>query len=138
MEKLTEKLTVRSASKEFPAFNGIRKLITCSQETVNGPFLSQINPNPNFLRYALILPSQLYLGLPSGLFPSRLSNQNFLRIFHLPFAPRPCMKLPNMLIFYGEDLLAPRPTPSLENHPLSAVHDCLLNIFATAVHISPT
>jgi hypothetical protein len=35
----------------------------------------------------------------------------------------------NKLIFYGE-LLAPRPTPKLEDHPLSAVRDCLFNIFA--------
>jgi hypothetical protein len=25
-----------------------------------------------------------------------------------------------MVIFYGEELLAPRPTPKLEDHPLSA------------------
>jgi hypothetical protein len=28
------------------------------------------------------------------------------------------------LFFYGEELLALRPTPKLENHPLSAVRDC--------------
>jgi hypothetical protein len=27
-------------------------------------------------------------------------------------------------------LLAPRPTPKLKDHPLSAVRDCLFNIFA--------
>jgi hypothetical protein len=37
----------------------------------------------------------------------------------------------NKLIFYGEALLAPRPTPKLEDHPLSAVRDCLFNIAAT-------
>ena len=31
--------------------------------------------------------------------------------------------------FYGEQLLAPRPTPKLEDHLLSAVRDCLFNIF---------
>jgi hypothetical protein len=36
----------------------------------------------------------------------------------------------NIIIFYGEELLAPRPTPKLEVHPLSAVRDCLFNIFA--------
>jgi hypothetical protein len=30
----------------------------------------------------------------------------------------------------GEDLLAPRPTPKLKDHSLSAVRDCLFNIFA--------
>jgi hypothetical protein len=33
-----------------------------------------------------------------------------------------------MLIFYGEELLAPRPIPKLEDHPLSAVSDSLFNI----------
>jgi hypothetical protein len=36
----------------------------------------------------------------------------------------------NKLIFYGEELLAPRSTPKLEDHPLSSVRDCLFNIFA--------
>jgi hypothetical protein len=37
--------------------------------------------------------------------------------------------------FHGEELLAPRPTPKLEDHPLSAVRDCLFNIFAATLHI---
>jgi uncharacterized Zn-finger protein len=40
-----------------------------------------------------------------------------------------CIKL----IFYGEELLAPRPTPKLEDHPLSAVRNCLFNTFAAAL-----
>jgi len=28
------------------------------------------------------------------------------------------------LIFHGDELLAPRPTSRLEDHPLSAVRDC--------------
>jgi hypothetical protein len=39
----------------------------------------------------------------------------------------------NRLIFYGEELLSLRPTPKLEDHPLSAVRDCLFNIFAAAL-----
>jgi len=31
-------------------------------------------------------------------------------------------------------LLAPRPTPKLEYHPLSAFRDCLFNIFAATLH----
>jgi hypothetical protein len=38
--------------------------------------------------------------------------------------------------FYGGGLLAPRSTPKLEDHPLSAVRDCLFNIFAAILHIS--
>jgi hypothetical protein len=34
------------------------------------------------------------------------------------------------LFFYGEGLLAPRPTPNLEDHPMSFVRGCLFNIFA--------
>jgi hypothetical protein len=41
----------------------------------------------------------------------------------------------NKASFYGEELLAPRPTPKLEDHPLSPVRDCLFNTFAAALHI---
>jgi hypothetical protein len=37
--------------------------------------------------------------------------------------------------FHGEELLAPCPTPKLEDHTLSAVRDCLFNIFAATLHI---
>jgi hypothetical protein len=39
--------------------------------------------------------------------------------------------------FHGEELLAPRSNPKLEDHPLSAVRDCLFNIhvFAATLHI---
>jgi hypothetical protein len=39
----------------------------------------------------------------------------------------------NKLIFYGEELLAQRPTPKLEDHPLSAVRDCLFNLFTATL-----
>jgi hypothetical protein len=39
------------------------------------------------------------------------------------------------LSFYGEDLLASRPTAKLEDHPMSAVRDCLFNTFAATLHI---
>jgi hypothetical protein len=37
--------------------------------------------------------------------------------------------------FYEEALLAPRPTPKLEDHPSSAVRDCLFNLFAATLQI---
>jgi len=40
----------------------------------------------------------------------------------------------NIICFYGEELLAPRPTPKLEDHPFSALRDCLFNILAAALH----
>ena len=41
----------------------------------------------------------------------------------------------NMIRFYYEELLAPRPTPKLEDHPLLAIRDCLFNIFTATLHI---
>jgi hypothetical protein len=38
-----------------------------------------------------------------------------------------------VFFFYCEELLARRPTLKLEDHPLSAVRDCLFNIFAAEV-----
>jgi hypothetical protein len=38
-------------------------------------------------------------------------------------------------MFYGEDLLAPRPIFQLEDHFLSAVRDCLFNIRAATLRI---
>jgi len=39
------------------------------------------------------------------------------------------------LIFYGKVLLARRPTPNLEDHPLTVTRDCFFNISAATVHI---
>jgi hypothetical protein len=40
----------------------------------------------------------------------------------------------NKLTFYDEELLASSSTPKLEDHPFSAVRDCLFNIFAATLH----
>jgi len=40
----------------------------------------------------------------------------------------------NKLVFNGEELLATYPTSKLENHLISAVCDCLYNIFAATLH----
>ena len=37
--------------------------------------------------------------------------------------------------FYRKGLLAPRPTTKLEDHPSSAVRDCLFNLFAATLLI---
>jgi hypothetical protein len=39
-----------------------------------------------------------------------------------------------MICFYSEELLASHPTTKLEDHPLSAVRDCLFNISAATLH----
>jgi len=41
----------------------------------------------------------------------------------------------NKICFYGEEFLPPRLTPKLEDYSLSAVRDCLFNIFAATLHI---
>jgi hypothetical protein len=48
--------------------------------------------------------------------------------------PGPLWHFVTRLFFYNE-LLAPRPTPKLEDHPLSAICDCLFNILAATLHI---
>jgi len=42
--------------------------------------------------------------------------------------------LRNKASFYDKQLLLPRTTPKLEDHPLSVVCNCLFNIFATILH----
>jgi hypothetical protein len=49
--------------------------------------------------------------------------------------PRLCLALRNETVFYGEGLSAPRPTPKLEDHPLSFVRGCLFNIFAANLQL---
>ena len=53
--------------------------------------------------------------------------------------PNPGMRLQitfcNMIRFYSEKFFSPYPTPKLEYHPLSAVRDCVFNIFAATLHI---
>jgi hypothetical protein len=41
----------------------------------------------------------------------------------------------NKASFYGEELSTPLPTTKLEKHPLSAVRDCLFNIFSVTFNI---
>jgi len=40
------------------------------------------------------------------------------------------------IVFHGEVLLASRPTPKLEDHPSSAVRDCLFNLFVATIKVS--
>ena len=50
--------------------------------------------------------------------------------------PRLCLWIVrNKIRFNREELLAPRTTPKLWGHPLSAVRDCLFNTFADTLHI---
>jgi hypothetical protein len=46
-----------------------------------------------------------------------------------------CILFHNKARFYGEELLAPCPTPKLEDHTLSTVCGSLFNIFTATLHI---
>ena len=74
------------------------------------PILSQLNP-------VFITPSH----------PTSWRSRSYQRI--IP-GPGTCITLVKGPLFTVTSFLAPRPTPNLENHPLSAVRDCLFNIFA--------
>jgi hypothetical protein len=50
---------------------------------------------------------------------------------------RPCVTFRN-IVFYCKELLAPRPTPKMEDLPSSALRDCLVSIFAVTFHILRT
>jgi hypothetical protein len=71
--------------------------------------------------------------------PSTKSHIHFLslRSFIQGISPDPRLLVifHKKLIFYGEELSAPRPTPKLEGHPLSAVQECLINIFPATLHL---
>ena len=119
------------------------------------PILSQFDPihappHPTSWRFIFILSSHLRLVRPNGLFPSGSPTKSLYTPLLSPIrATSPthlCTKISVQvrgLFFdcfaawsYGEDSLAPRPTPHLEDHPFSAVRYCIFNIFAATLHIA--
>ena len=71
--------------------------------------------------------------------PSTKSNVTFslLRSYqNISPGPRQVFKIRNKASFYGEELSTPRPTPKLEDHPLSAVRASLFNLFTSTLHIA--
>jgi hypothetical protein len=107
------------------------------------PILSQIDPIHTIQSYL----SKIHLNIvhpptswssywsPSFWLPHHILNAfesqvRFLALRSVIQRISPCPRLlvnfRNKLIFYGEEMLAPSPTPKLEDHPLSAVRDCLL------------
>jgi len=69
--------------------------------------------------------------------PRTKSHVPFLLIsLHQSIIPGPGFTLwllfHKMIYFYREELLVPRPTTNLEDHPLSVVRYCLFNVFAAS------
>jgi len=134
---LLEKLTGFQLVKKFPAFYVTRRFITAFTSvrhlSLSWPrFIQSIHPHPTSWRSILIISSHLRLGFPSDLFPFSL-----LRL-HQSISPGARLTLwlfLNKMRFYSEELLTPHSTPKLEDHPLSVLRDCLIDIFAATLHI---
>ena len=110
------------------------------------PILWQTNPVHVISSYVLwstlISSSHLSLRVSRGLVPSGLPPPSYMHKINFQCLGRskeavqdsnPLTYL-NMLTVYRQELSAPRPNPKVEDHPLSAVRDCLFNIFAATLH----
>jgi hypothetical protein len=85
--------------------------------------IQSIPPHPISVRFTLHVPNLMSLFF------------SLSRLFREPVHVRdPLWHSVTSLFSYGEEL-APRPTPKLKDHPLSAVRGCLFNIFATVFSI---
>jgi hypothetical protein len=81
------------------------------------------------MEYVYILSSIFEGNVPFYLPPPLLMYQR------ISPGPRPCEMICKITGFYGEELLAPHPTPKLKNHPFLVVSDCLFDIFAASLHV---
>jgi hypothetical protein len=99
---------------------------------------------PTSTPWSRVLPEKLTGHQLVKKFPAFYGTRRFITAFTTacPYpeqiispGPRLCIVFRNMVIFYGEELLAPRPNTKLEDHPLSAVRDCLFKVFAATIHI---
>jgi hypothetical protein len=100
---------------------------------------------PISLRSILMLSSHLCLGWLDCTYPAETPNiqsSNLVSFCNCLGCAKESVQVQGALkhlvtsyIFTVRWSLAPRPTPKLEDHPLSAVHDCLFNIFAAILHI---
>jgi len=111
------------------------KCFAASQEI---PRISR-NPKVHYRTHKLPPPVSI-LGQPN---PVHIATSHLLEIHpniihpSVPRSPQwsPACECFLTNFFYREVLLAPRPTPKLEDHPLSAVRDCLFNLFAATLLI---
>jgi hypothetical protein len=114
------------ASQEIPRILWNPKAHCCIHKCPpHVPILSQLNP--------VHTPTSHFLMITKSRVPFSLLRLHQSISSGPRFSP---WLFRNMIRFYGEELLAPRPTPNLEDHPLSAVLDCFFNIFAATLHIA--
>jgi len=105
-----------SLSKNILSSYGTPRFITVPTKARHHPILSQPNP---------VRPIDPYLP-----------KVHLMSFFHCLGRAKESVQVRGVLKhFYGEGLSAPRPTPKLEDHNLSAVHDCLFNLFAATLRI---
>jgi hypothetical protein len=88
---------------------------------VSKPQLALLDPDIHTL-VTFHVPNLMSIFVPYIIPKVQSKSQAFL-LFH------------NIPSFCGEELLALYPSPKLENHPLSAVRECLFNIFSATLHI---
>jgi hypothetical protein len=102
--------------KNFPTVYGTRRFITAFTRASTCPCPEPEQSSPYHLIQSLQDP---YIHIP------------YLRSFTQRIRPSPRLawKTPNVLVSYGEGLLAPCPSPKLEDHPLTVVRDCLFSAF---------
>ena len=125
---LLEKLTGLQIVKKFPAFHGTRRFIT-ALTSVRHLSVSWAYLFSYFFVCCAMFPLETLPppGDPGG-------GVVYLRIVLSPEESSRLWVFLN-ISFYRERLLAPRPTPKLENNPSSAVRDCLFNLFAATLLI---
>jgi hypothetical protein len=83
----------------------------------------------------LVKKSPAFYATQRSLLHSQACHVSLSAAQRISPSPRHCYILRNSVRFYGEELVAPHPTPKLEDHPMSAVRDFLFNIFAATHHI---
>ena len=76
------------------------------------------------------LPPVSILGQPN---PVHIPTSHLLEICLCLQSKHPACACFLTEVFYRVGLLAPRPTPKLEDHPSSAVRDCLFSLFAATL-----
>jgi hypothetical protein len=139
---LLEKPPVAQLLKNFPIFNDTRRSRTVFTRVLHwylswASSIQSIPHHPISLRsitvsFATVTREPALCRLVTFHVPSLMSS--FLCLGPRP-SPRPFVIFLNKIIFYGEELLTPRPTPKLWDHPLSAFRHCMSNIFVATLRI---